>query len=310
MNSVLEKITRFKQVCHIEGGEDRVFFWELLNNKKAIPALYKNDANKNHTKNIYTLRNKRTLCRHSLQGSMTVEAALVVPKVFFVWVAFIALTSAVRVHEVVQNELTNTALELSLAAAEHEEIVKTGGTTKAMYSLFALKDLDTGGVSKIHGFNMLGSDVMQNGNWICFKVTYRIELLKGIIPIPDIPMKNQIYVRTWTGYEAADEKTDENNQEIVYVTEHGRVYHKDGMCTHIYLKVYIVGESEAKQYSPCEKCVKDSEGGSTYYITETGGRYHIRRGCSGLKRSVESMTMTEATNKGYSPCTRCGKGGS
>ena len=94
-------------------------FWTRLKktiNEKAIPALQKMDVNKNHIKNTYTLRVQRAFCRHPLPGSMTVEAALVFPIVFFVWAAFVSLTSAVKVHEALQQSLTETALKLAVKA--------------------------------------------------------------------------------------------------------------------------------------------------------------------------------------------------
>lgn len=40
------------------------------------------------------------------------------------------------------------------------------------------------------------------------------------------------------------------------------------------------------------------------YITSTGSTYHIP-GCSKLDSTPHSLTITEATNKGYAPCRKC-----
>ncbi|MFR0986983.1 MAG: TadE/TadG family type IV pilus assembly protein [Frisingicoccus sp.] len=63
---------------------------------------------------------------------MTVEAALVFPIVFFVWAAFVSLTSAVKVHEALQQSLTETALKLAVEAGENEEVVRESGILRAM----------------------------------------------------------------------------------------------------------------------------------------------------------------------------------
>lgn len=40
------------------------------------------------------------------------------------------------------------------------------------------------------------------------------------------------------------------------------------------------------------------------YVTSTGSTYHIP-GCSKLDSTPHSLTITEATNKGYAPCRKC-----
>lgn len=289
-------------------------FWTRLQktiNEKAIPALQKMDVNKNHIKNTYTLRVQKAFCRHPLPGSMTVEAALVFPIVFFVWMAFVSLTSAVKVHEVLQQCLTETAFELAVEAGENEEIVRDSGILRAWLDIKSLDFLETGGVCSVSGYDFSNSRILEGNEWLEFHVKYRVEILEGIIPIPGIPMKNSVFIRAWTGY---SQDTDFSGMEEihgnVYVTEYGRVYHEDRMCSHIQLKIYMVGADEAKKYPPCERCVRSgSDTGTTYYVTESGECYHCRLGCSGLKRNVQRMTMEEAVMGGCTPCSRCSGGG-
>ncbi|MCI5588864.1 MAG: hypothetical protein MR384_13435 [Lachnospiraceae bacterium] len=40
------------------------------------------------------------------------------------------------------------------------------------------------------------------------------------------------------------------------------------------------------------------------YVTSTGSVYHLS-GCSKLDSTPHSLTLTEATNKGYAPCKKC-----
>lgn len=42
----------------------------------------------------------------------------------------------------------------------------------------------------------------------------------------------------------------------------------------------------------------------TVYVTDTGSKYH-RSGCSYLNRSKHPISLTDAQNQGYSPCSRC-----
>lgn len=43
---------------------------------------------------------------------------------------------------------------------------------------------------------------------------------------------------------------------------------------------------------------------TTVYITRTGAKYH-RAGCSYLSKSQTAITLQEAKQKGYGPCSRC-----
>lgn len=289
-------------------------FWTYLNkhiNEKAIPALQKMDVNKNHIKNTYTHHVQGTFRRHSLPGSMTVEAALVFPMVFLVWAAFISLTSVVKVYESIQQSLADTALELAVEAGEDEDTVRIGGPARAWLRLQSLEGLETGGIQRISGYDFSGSDILSGNEWLILQVKYKVELLGGIIPIPGIPVKNYVIVRAWTGYDPGNSFGESGEAHTnVYVTEYGNVYHEDRMCSHIHLKIYMVGADEAKQYPPCERCAQNSvDTGSTYYVTESGECYHCRLGCSGLKRTVQRMTVEEAAAGGYGPCSRCSGGG-
>ena len=113
--------------------------------------------------------------------------------------------------------------------------------------------------------------------------------------------------RAWIGAKI-NESTDE---QIVYVTETGTVYHKIPGCTHIKLSIETTTYDAVKdlrnsyggKYSPCEKCGKGAKYAGVLYITETGDRYHTSIKCSGLKRSVTGIKISEVGERGK--CSRC-----
>ncbi len=113
--------------------------------------------------------------------------------------------------------------------------------------------------------------------------------------------------RAWVGAKI-NESTDE---QIVYVTETGTVYHKIPGCTHIKLSIETTTYDAVKdlrnsyggKYSPCEKCGKGAKYAGVLYITETGDRYHTSIKCSGLKRSVTGIKISEVGERGK--CSRC-----
>lgn len=47
-----------------------------------------------------------------------------------------------------------------------------------------------------------------------------------------------------------------------------------------------------------------AKGSTTVYVTRTGSKYH-RGGCQYLRRSKIKMTLREAVDAGYDPCSVC-----
>lgn len=68
-------------------------------------------------------------------------------------------------------------------------------------------------------------------------------------------------IKAWTGYEAGG--FGEEDDQIVYVTDTGVVYHKNPHCTHLDLSIHAAASSELNslrnesggKYHACEKCV-------------------------------------------------------
>lgn len=159
---------------------------------------------------------------------------------------------------------------------------------------------------------MWESEIFSSEDEIDVVVTYSVSSWSGLAGFSSFRMANRYYGHIWNGYRIPDDP-DRSEQEldIVYVTENGQVYHEDRNCTHLKLSVREVSRIEAensvnqwgKGYSPCEKC-KPGSVSLTLYITEEGDRYHADRGCSGLKRTVFSVTRDSVA--GYRACSRCG----
>lgn len=100
------------------------------------------------------------------------------------------------------------------------------------------------------------------------------------------------------------------SKEKVFVTAHGTVYHKSLKCTHLRLSVEqtTVTQAEARRnrygakYYACSCC--KSGVGAAVYITDTGNRYHARLSCSGLKRTIREIPLSEAGKR--KACSKCG----
>lgn len=260
-------------------------------------------------KKIHTFKKSRKAAAcypFRCRGSLTVEGAVVVPVLIFAWLAIICLISTLRVREAVAQSLHQSVLEMAVAAGDDTGSVKLGGTFSTWLSLKTMDHLEEAGVKNVSDFNMIGSDIMADDQWINLKVSYRIEVLQGLIPLPKILATQRAVARAWTGYAPGeDDPYGTDPKDYVYVTSYGSVYHEDRMCTHIYLSVHMADEAEAMRYPPCEYCGHDACEGATYYIAKNGECYHTRYGCSGLKRTVRRTDSSDVQAAGLTPCSRC-----
>ena len=214
-------------------------------------------------------RQKRSLFR-DYQGSMTAEASLAVPLFLFFMINILSMT--LFFHTFAQNleTLHQQGRQLSMLAY-------VTGAEDEMIQLV------------------------------------RPARVKPVVPVLAYPGTNIVsccYMRAWTGYDVERKFSVEEQEEYVYITENGTVYHRERNCTHLTLSIELAGKDEVGQlrnesggkYYPCEKCGGD--GSSFVYVTGEGTRYHNTITCSGLKRTVISIPLSEVG--GRPPCSRCG----
>ncbi|HEX3022130.1 MAG TPA: TadE family protein [Lachnospiraceae bacterium] len=150
---------------------------------------------------------------------------------------------------------------------------------------------------------------------------YNIDIPIKMFGLQQIPALQRIKVKAFVGSKMddgtddgeKDTNEDGSQDEIVFITETGTVYHRSRDCTHLKLSIKLVTCEELDslrnasggKYYPCEIC-GSNEKQATYYITNQGGCYHSDIHCSGLKRTVYEIALSEVGSR--SPCTRCGKG--
>ena len=139
------------------------------------------------------------------------------------------------------------------------------------------------------------------------------ERIRSVVPIlgdPGTAIVSCCYMRAWTGYDVEHRaEGGEGEETYVYITDGGSAYHMARNCTHLTLSITLAGKEEMEtlrnaaggRYRPCERCGGDGSG--IVYITKEGDRYHNTIECSGLKRSVRCIPISEAV--GRTPCSRC-----
>ena len=163
------------------------------------------------------------------------------------------------------------------------------------------------------GLQLWESEIFGPNDEIDIVVTYSVSPWSSLIRFSPFRMANRYYAHIWNGYRLSGEGEGGEVTQIVYVTENGSVYHMSTDCTHLLLSVrevpsdlidYIRNQGGGR-YQPCSRCASGSPP-STVYITSQGDRYHHNRGCSGLRRTVTSVTIEQAQQAGLGPCSRCG----
>lgn len=138
----------------------------------------------------------------------------------------------------------------------------------------------------------------------------RVQPVIPILGYPGTTIVSCCYMRAWTGYDVERRAGQGGGEEVyVYLTDRGSVYHMARNCTYLTLSIEIAGRDEVEglrnesggKYYACEKC---GGGSGIVYITAEGSSFHSTIECSGLKRTVRCVPLSEAGGRG--PCSRCG----
>ncbi len=273
------------------------------------------------------MRNKETW----LTGSMTVEASFVLPLFIFFFVNIMTLFNITQIQSQIEGALHQAGSELGLMAFDlqsgEQVILGEGGSTglKAIAGaggiLLAREDmrravgaqLDRSVVSGgFDGISFLQSRVLAGSDIIDLVLDYRVHPMIPVIGFSEIPIEARYYGHAWTGYDISGGfEHEENEEEMVYVTEHGEVYHRNIDCVHLLIKVESVSFSDlpllrnkdGRKYTACEYC-GGAIGGGNVFITGYGDRYHSSVNCRGLKRKIYTIPISEVG--GRRPCSACG----
>ena len=258
---------------------------------------------------IYSVLTGRTSASASKKGSVTVEAAMAVPLFFLAIVSLLYLMETMAIQASVRcglqaggkraaDEASSTAVIMPYRI--ESDVVNSIGQDRLERSIIS------GGSGGIHCDKSRMSPRTGIGELVA---SYEIRVPLPIFGISPAKHEEKLRIKAWTGYEKQGFGRDDD--DTVYVTETGLVYHRDYHCTHLELSIHMVLQSEIEslrnegggKYHPCQHCMKGAGGG--VYITDTGDRYHSSLSCSGLKRTIYAVPLSEVAGKGA--CSRCGK---
>lgn len=289
---------------------------------------------------VKTVINRKTRYQ---KASLTIEAAFVLPIFLYFMLAFLFFIQIFTVQEQIQSAITKMGLNLAKSAYVLKDFPSMEEALTFDFSVFgedfdislakladelasqrvlkgyAKKYLDTNQMNHscikggFDGINFYNSSLLSGEDYIDIVVSYQIQIPIKVFIIKDMQMTQRVRLRCWTGHEVKPAyQTESNNKdETVFIAVTGSVYHKSETCSHIKLSVREVQgiptgfkNDNGGLYKPCEACCTGSEvKQGTYFITSDGTRYHTRRDCSKIKRSVTEISLSEVGNR--TPCKRC-----
>ena len=264
----------------------------------------------NHFHLFFHTNTERTSAFAS-KGSITLEAALVVPLFFLAMLCLVYLFEMMAVQTAVRNALYSAGRELAqksyvspiVSSQEVEkDIAESIGREKLNHSIIV------GGAE--------GIDCQKSSsNWgtavFDLSACYEMQIPVLMFRIPIISCEETIKVKGWNGYVTGLDLPD--MEAKVYITDYGLVYHKDMDCTYLELSVRGVKAEEVKdlrnqsggKYYACTFCRHQPATEGMLYITDYGNRYHNTLECSRIKRNVYAVPLDEVF--GLGGCSKCVK---
>lgn len=165
---------------------------------------------------------------------------------------------------------------------------------------------------KIAAYSYLAKGVMEEEEDIIrLQNTALVKAPFSFFAMPTCKIDTRCVVKSWTGYDVTGLGEWKQEENMVYITEYGEVYHKNRECSYLCLSIQATDagsvndkRNEAgERYLPCEYCKSDSMI-TVVYVTAYGNRYHITTGCRGIKRTVNRVPISRI--KEETPCKKCG----
>ena len=298
-------------------------------NLRTYPNFLHNTSNK-YIKSILLSIRIPSFNTLAMKGSMTIEAALIMPLFLMGLIFLLSMIEIIRLQSEIEQVMHQYGKKTAVYSYAYDQLQSNDSNFIDVFesvgfsSIFLKKEMEdkmgkayleqsplVGGSNKI---NYIYSSFMKN-DIIDLVVIYKVSPYSNVFGNKSITQMNRCRLRAWTGYDPSlDEKNTrlENETKYVYITQDGEVYHLNRNCTHLVLSIQECSSNSLEnfrnengsKYTICEICGESSNlKQNRIYITENGDRYHISHNCSGLKRTVMIIPVSEAG--GRRVCSRC-----
>ena len=280
---------------------------------------------------------RRTFLFSSGKGSLTLEAALVLPLYMFFLITILYILNILHIQNVFQAAMEETARSINSYAyvAEQFESLQSDerleiGSSDADFVLMLAKNQ----VSKItikNNFltdnikNFANNSYIQNGykgisisfgdsdlsESIDFNISYVVKL--PFLPSGTfyIPITQRCCFKAFTGTDIYEKEG--SYTEYVYITATGAVYHTTPYCTYLNRYYDVITEDRmnvtwdtATDYQPCTHCAYNQPIGPTSFLCPSSKVYHNRTDCMYIQAVIYKVTKEYVGD--LPMCSRCKKG--
>ena len=260
------------------------------------------------------------------RGSMTLEAAFVLPFFLFAVINILFAVNIIGTQSRINAALHQTGNKMAFAGYVYEHTV--GSVLPDSLAGVAMTNVYARGqvleyvgrnyleqsciVGGAGGISFAGSSIMEDGDLIDLQVSYKVKPFSDIMGFNGFALSQRYYGKAWTGYDVTQYISDIGGEDpMVFITETGTVYHTDRNCTYLNPSVESIPaltvdgkrNQSGGRYYPCEICGTSMSIGQVY-VTQHGNSYHSRINCSGLKRTIYTVPMSQVGGRGR--CSKCG----
>lgn len=248
------------------------------------------------------------------KGSITLEMVVVLPLFVSFLVFFLFLFRILLVQESMEEALIYASRTLAVTCFKEcpeEQKTQAGLLAEAQLAMQkGLKESDCpvdfiqGGTA---GVSLLTSQL--TGDHIILRASYEIRLPCVLLGSYRFHFVQCAQSRKWIGNRSLEQDGD-SDDEWVYITPYGTVYHRDRSCRYLDLNIRAVSRqslvtlrnADGKIYRKCDSCGASKNG--TVYVTDYGECYHSSLSCGGLKRTIYMVKLSQAG--GRKACSKCG----
>lgn len=281
---------------------------------------------------------KRKASYATLQGngSVTLEAALVLPAVIAAFMALIQIMIFMEVQLKIQSTLYRQALKTAgysylidsaegyfldgMDTEDYQRVldIAENGVTEALIRNTVIDALGDaifqtpwikGGREGIH---VVVTPWVESGA-LDILLYYELEPAFNLFGLDGIPIVARARLRQWTGTTrvAHDRAEGEEGKEVAYVTPSGTVYHTYRDCPYISVALSSVSykdinsrrNASGARYYPCTSCCGPLSEDSAVYISKYGDRFHQSSTCRNIYHNIEEIPIGEVGGRTW--CSKC-----
>lgn len=280
---------------------------------------------------------RRTFLFSSGKGSLTLEAALVLPLYMFFLITILYILNILHIQNVFQSAMEEAARNINsytYVAEQFKALSSDERTEVGSYDAGFVLKLAKNQISKFtiknnfltdHIRNFADNSYIQNGykginislesndlsEYIDFNISYIVRLPFLPSGIFYIPITQHCCLRTFTGTDISEKKS--GYTEYVYITATGAVYHTTPYCTYLNRYYDVITEDRmnvswdtAEGYHGCTHCAYNQPIGPTSFLCPASKVYHNRTDCIYIQVVIYKLPKEQVIDMPM--CSRCKKG--